>query len=127
MPLNFDSLLAKACLDYPEEIDLNFLLQPGENANRYTIKGLGLVCDDIADRYIGTPDEIIFRNLHSAIYSVLHGVGAFVTGVKLSTLRPEAIRIRFEKHLRHAMNMPDLGYSLADIELAKKYFDINDC
>ena len=72
-----------------------------------------------------TPEEVIMRNLHDAIYEVLHGVAAYTTRVKMSELRPEAIRIRFERRLQKGMEMPEIGYSSEDIELVKKYFSEN--
>ena len=66
------------------------------------------------------------RNLHDAIYEVLHGVAAYTTRIKMSELRPEAIRIRFERHLQKGIEMPEIGYSPEDIELVKKYFSTNE-
>lgn len=68
----------------------------------------------------------MLRNLHDAIYEVLHGVAAYTTRIKISELRPEAIRIRFERRLQNGLEMPEIGYSPEDIELVKKYFYENE-
>ena len=123
MSLNFNDLLSKAFFDWPDEVDLNPLLMGGNG--RYSIKGLGQMSDAISERYICTSEEIMLRNLHDAIYEVLHGVAAYTTRVKMSELRAEAIRIRFERRLRNAMEMSELGYSPEDIERARQYFSEN--
>ncbi|WP_157221517.1 hypothetical protein [Herbaspirillum sp. YR522] len=124
MTLKFNDLLVKAFLDWPQEIDLNPLVKGGDE--RYSIKGLGQMSDAISKGYIGTSEEVMLRNLHDAIYEVLHGVAAYTTRIKISELRPEAIRIRFERRLQNALKMPELGYLSEDIKLVKRYFSTNE-
>lgn len=124
MLLNFRDLLAKAYLDLPEEVDLSSLVQ--RSGNRYSVKGLYDLSDDAASQYIGTPEEVILRNLHDAIYAVLHDAAAYITRVRISELRPEAIRLRFERHLHNGIKIPELNYRPEDIELVKKYFHVNE-
>lgn len=125
MTFNFSDLLAKALLDWPDEIDLSPLMRSGNDPMRYSIQGLGQMSDSITERYIGTSEEVMLRNLHEAIYEVLHGAAAYTTRIRMSELRSEAIRSKFEKRLQNAMQIPELDYNPEDIQLIQKYFERN--
>ena len=125
MQYKFDRLLEHALNEWPSVIDLSEILTDGGDLTRYQVKGLALTSDEIAEHYIGDAEEIIFRNLHSAIHDVLHGSATFVTRVIMSNLRPGNIRTRFEVRLKSATEILDLGYSFEDIELARRYFAEN--
>lgn len=125
MDLKFDALLARALQDWPPEVDLSQLEKCSPESSRYTIKGLYDKTDEIEERYFGTADEIILRNLHGGIYNVLHSIGAYVTRVRLADLRPETIRSKFEKHLRDCMEGPDPTFPPEDIRVGEQYFAAN--
>lgn len=125
MDLKFDALLAQALRDWPSEIDLSKLEKGSPESLRYTIEGLGERADKIEERYYGAAEEIIFRNLHGGIANVLHTVGAYVTRVRLTDLRPEAIRVKFEMHLRDCMEGPDPTFLPEDIKVGEQYFSVN--
>lgn len=125
MTLNFNDLLNRAFLDWPSKINLSDLVKSGSESTRYSIKGLYEISEDVAARYIGTPEEVILRNLHDAIYEVLHGVSAYVTRIEMSELRREAIRSRFEARLHDGIKIPELNCSPEDIQLIKDYFSEN--
>ncbi|UVT15736.1 MAG: hypothetical protein H8K04_18355 [Nitrospira sp.] len=125
MDLKFDTLLARALQDWPPEVDLSQLEKGSPESSRYTIKGLYDKEGEIDERYFGTAEEIIMRNLHSGIYTVLHSIGPYVTHVRLADLRPEAIRVKFEKHLRDCMEGPDPTFPPEDIRLGEQYFSAN--
>lgn len=125
MDLNFSILLTRALLDWPKEIDLAALTRSSPDTTRYSIEGLYGMAEKVDERYYDTPEEIILRNMHGAIYEVLHAAGAYVTHVRISDLRSEAIRTSFERHLRECMSRPALEYTAEDIELGGKYFSVN--
>lgn len=125
MDLKFDALLTRALQDWPSEIDLSQLEQSASESSRYAIKGLYDKADEIEERYYGTVEEIILRNLHGGIADVLHAVGAYVTRARLADLRPEAIRVKFERHLRGCMEGPDPTFPPEDIRVGKQYFTAN--
>jgi hypothetical protein len=123
--LRFDALLAQALREWPSEIDLSQLEKISPESSRYTIKGLYDKTDEIEKRYYGTAEEIIFRNLHGGIAFVIHEAGAYVTRVRLVDLRPEAIRAKFERHLRDCMEGPDPTFPPEDIKVGEQYFSVN--
>lgn len=125
MDLKFDALLARALRDWPSEIDLSQLEQSTPESSRYAIKGLYDKTDKIEERYYGIAEEIILRNLHGGIADVLHAAGAYVTRVRLADLRPEAIRVKFEMHLRGCMEGPDPTFPPEDIKDGEQYFSVN--
>jgi hypothetical protein len=125
MTLKFSDLLAKALLEWPTEIRLEPLRTYGSDSTRYTVDGLAEISDAIEAQHIGVADEIIMRNLHCVIYEVIHGAAAYTTRVKTCELRSTAIQSRLERNIKRCMDIPDLGYSLEDIELGKRYFAEN--
>lgn len=125
MDLKFEDLLDRALRDWPSEVDLSSLQRSSPEATRYIIEGLYDMTGTIEERYYGAGDEILLRNLHGGIYSVLHDAAAYVTRVRLTDLRPEAIRISFERLLRGCMEGPDPTFPPADIEVGKGYFATN--
>ncbi len=125
MNLKFDALLARALQDWPSEIDLSQLEIYDPQSARYAIKGLYEREEEIDKRYFGTAEEILMRNLHSGIYTVLHSIGAYVTNVRLADLRPDTIRVKFEKHLRDCMDGPDPTFPPEDIQVGEQYFAAN--
>ncbi|NML99361.1 hypothetical protein HHL24_15600 [Paraburkholderia sp. RP-4-7] len=125
MSLKFNDLLAKALAEWPPEIDFKPLLRIDPTSKRYSVSGLGEMADEIGDRYIGSTEEIFMRNLHWVIFEVLRDVAANVTRVKTSDLSPDAVRSGFERNLKRCMEMPDLGYPPAAIELGRRYFAEN--
>lgn len=125
MDLKFDALLARALRDWPSEIDLSQIERSGPELSRYTIKGLYDKTDEIEERYYGTAEEIILRNLHGGIADVLHAAGPYVTRLRLADLRPEAVRVKFERHLRGCMEGPDPTFPPQDIKVGERYFAVN--
>lgn len=81
--------------------------------------------DLISEKYIGDREEVIFRNLHQSIYSVLHAMAPNVLIIKMIHIRRESIRNRFEMHLKTGMENSEVGYSEEDIILCMRYFREN--
>lgn len=124
MSLEFSNLFSRAISEWPAEIDLRSLSTSKSGSDRYSVDGLYDVADERESRYIGSSEETIMRNLHTALYEVLHGVAAYVIRIKLSDLRAEAVRVRLERRLREYLAAPD-DCSPQDIELGKRYFAEN--
>ncbi|MEG2468785.1 MAG: hypothetical protein RSB86_15465 [Comamonas sp.] len=125
MNYKFDNLLKIALKDWPVDIDLSEIHYSKNDPSKYTVKGLGIMSDLISEKYIGSPDEVIFRNLHQSIYAVLHAAAPNVWAIKISNIRHASVRNRFEKHLKIGVENSEIGYSREDILLCSKYFHEN--
>lgn len=125
MSLKFHDLLLRALSEWPAEIDLVPLVRTNPTSLGYTVSGLGEMSDAIEAAHIGATDEIVMRNLHYAIYRAVHSVAAYIVHVRMSELRPDAIQRELEEAIKDCMEMADLGYSAAAIELGKRYFAEN--
>jgi hypothetical protein len=86
------------------------------------VKGLGKRGDNIAEKYIGDSEEVIMRNIHDAISSVLHGAARYSKRVKLADLRDATVKDKFDRSLKDALVMESLRWEAADKELIQRYF-----
>jgi hypothetical protein len=125
MSFKFEDLLSRALAEWPAEIDVHSLRRSKPESGLYSIRGLYDMADVRESRYIGSPEETIMRNLHTALYEVLHGAAAYVTRIRLSELRPEAVRVRLERRIREYLDAPE-DCRPQDIELGKRYFAENE-
>lgn len=125
MQLDFGHLFKEALKDWPAEIDVIELAVNKGNPIRYSIEGLYELYDDIASKYIGTSEEVMLRNLHDAIYEVLHTASAYITHIKMTELRPQPIRLVFERRITSVLEEKDLGWQIDDIDKVKLYFAQN--
>ena len=123
--LDFKSLYKQALTDWPEELDLSELQQAAPELSRYTVKGLGILSEEIEEQYIGTKTETIMRTLHYAMYEVIHTTAKTVLKVELSSIRPEAVCLIFEKRLKAAAAASDLNWGPEDYALVESYFTQN--
>lgn len=118
----FTSLLRKALNDWPKEITFGPLYRSKPSENRYTVKKLFPLCEKIIKPYLGTGDEILMRNLHDAIFVVLHNLAAFSARINLQQLRKEAIQQEFEARLRYCHKQKDAGWTKEDKRRIREYF-----
>lgn len=125
MQLDFESLFQQALTDWPEELDLSILQYAELNLSGYAVKGLGILAEDIEDTYIGTATEAITRTLHYAIHEVIHATAKTVLKLYLPLIRPEAVRLVFERRLKEAATATDLNWRPEDYALAEAYFSQN--
>ncbi|WP_153138729.1 hypothetical protein [Paraburkholderia agricolaris] len=125
MSLTFGDLFARALLEWPVEIDLGRLVRSAPASTSYTVRGLAEISDAIEARHIGTADEIIMRNLHYAIYRAVRDAAAYIVRIKMSDLRSDPIRYKFEEAIKDCMTNLDCGFLSIDIELGKRYFSEN--
>ena len=120
--LDFESLYAQALVAWPNVLDLRELQHVAPEFSRYTVKGLGMIFDEIEERTIGKENEIIWRNLHYAIYGVIHETAKNVVKLEATSVRLDAVRLGFERRLRKAVSTPDLNWTVEDISLVNRYF-----
>lgn len=125
MRLDFESLFRQALKDWPEALDLRVLEYTTPDLSRYTVKGLGNLSDEIEESYIGTDVEIIFRDLHISIYTVVREAAKYVLEINMSTIRAEAVRLVFERRIKYAVSATNLNWSQADYDLVESYFAHN--
>lgn len=125
MNFKFENLLGLAFEDWPVDIDLSDIQYSKDDVSKYSIKGLGVMADIISEKYIGSPEEVLFRNLHQSIYSTLHVIAPNALSIRISCIRPASVKIRFEKHLKTGMHNPEIGYSKDDILICERYFNEN--
>ena len=123
--LSFDDLYKRALSDWPKALDLSELQHAELDLSRYTIKGLGGLSDDIEHKAIDTDLEVIFRELHMSIYSVIHSIAKFSREIKTSSIRPKAVQLVFEKCLKASSLRSDLNWNDEDYKLVESYFSQN--
>jgi hypothetical protein len=125
MQLDFENLLRQALTDWPAELDLSSLERSAPDLSRYALKGIGMLSDEIEIKYIGTEIEVLARTLHYSIYEVIHATAKNVLGLQLSAIRPQAVRLIFEKRLRADAISKDLNWQPEDYALVESYFAQN--
>ena len=123
--LNFKSLFRQALNNWPEVIDLSTLEYAESDLSRYTVKGLGVLSDEIEDKIIGSDLEVISSALHIAIYTLLLSAAKFVMEVRSSSIRPEMVKLIFEERLKASSLRCDLNWDEEDYEVVKSYFAQN--
>ena len=123
--LDFTSLFTQALMDWPQELDLSELQHAAPDFSRYTVSGLGNLSAQIEEKYIDVDTEVIFRDLHISIYSVVLAAAKFVLEIKMSSIRPETVRLIFERRLKTAASAPNLNWRSKDYDLVKSYFTQN--
>jgi hypothetical protein len=125
MQLDFETLFKQALEDWPEQLDLSVLEYPAPDLGSYMVKGLGRISREIEEKYIGTSAEVIICTMHGALYSVIHAAAKTVLKLELSSLRPQAVRLRFERQLKREAASSDLNWEPEDYALAEAYFAKN--
>ncbi len=123
--LDFESLFQQALNNWPEVLDLSTLEYAEPDLSRYTVKGLGVLSDEIEDKIIGSDLEVISSALHIAIYTLLLSAAKFVLEVKRSSIRPEMVKLIFEERLKAFSSRSDLNWNEEDYKLVESYFSQN--
>lgn len=145
--LLFKNLFARALKDWPQSLDLVLETQEFEEIvptnegydlvcyknlpwdksfKSYTVKDLYDFCENVGHKYIGHNEEILMRNLHDAIYYVLHNISKYFTHIEFKNLRPEIVQEKFEEGLKKGLEAPhELNWSERSIKLVQGYFSVN--
>ena len=125
--LNFNTLLRCALQEWPSKITLNLTLRNVGTVNeRYSVNGLGDMEDEVSEKYLNAPDEVLMTNLHSAIFETIHALALFCKQVELKNIRGSEIKQRFERRLMSALNNDHLDWLPEDKLLINKYFSFNN-
>ncbi|CAK0752984.1 Immunity protein 63 domain-containing protein [Gammaproteobacteria bacterium] len=123
--LDFENIIKQALTDWPKELDVSELQHASLNLDRYTVNGLGALSDEIEEKYIGKENEVIHRELHNAIYEVIHEAAKCITNIQASSIRSEAVRLVFERRLRKSASSLGLNWQPEDFTLVRSYFEQN--
>ena len=123
--LRFETLLRQALTDWPEFLDLSALEIADATLGRYSVKGLVQLAEKIDEKYIGDEWEVILRELHWSIFTIIHDVARSVTSLPLVAIRAEAVRLIFHDRLRRAVESKDAEWKEADYEIVRAYFETN--
>jgi len=122
--LAFSELFAQAIAEWPAEMPSDVRFLNGEGRTRYMVEGLIDLEDDMSDRHIGSPSEVLLRNLHQAITIRIHAVAPEVAVVRPATLEPRAVKAAFDGLLGRLFDA-DAGWTEADKALVDSYFAAN--
>lgn len=116
---NFQHIFVAALSKWPQNLSLAEL-RSGEG-ERYSVLGLVGQLEKIEDDYIGGENEIIWRELHWSIFSVIHSVAKNLLEINTSSIRAEAVKTVFERRLQKAISAKDPAWDAEDFVLAQSY------
>lgn len=125
MQLDFNYLFKEALKDWPEELDLQVLQYTKPDLQRYTVKNLGQLSDEIESKYVGHKEEILWRDLQISIYSVIHAAAKNILSLNKSSIRAQAVQLVFERRLKEAVAAKAEEWRSEDYVLAEEYFKQN--
>jgi len=120
--LEFERLFLLAGLEWPSPIDLHVTYLP---RGGWLVDGLGELSDEIAERHIGSPLEVLMANLHDAIHERLHALAPEHERLTVQELSRPAVRNAFERRLLRAREAANLDWTEQDRALVQRYFEQN--
>lgn len=123
-PNNFSSLFQDAIKKWPKTV--NFAELQHQDGDRYSVVGLGRQLEEIEQRYIGSKEEVIWCELHWAIFTVIHSLARSLIELKPSSIRAEEVQRIFKQRLQKAIATKDLGWNAEDFALAQEYLEDDD-
>jgi hypothetical protein len=123
-PRNFSSLFQSAIREWSETVNLAELQH--QDGGRYSVLGLGRQLEEIEHRHIGSKEEIIWRELHWAIFTVIHSLAKSLLELKPSSVRVEVVQRIFKQRLQTAIAAKDSGWNAEDFSLAQVYLQDDD-
>ena len=88
---------------------------------RYSVLGLMDQLENIENSYIGEENEIIWRELHWSIFSVVHSVAKNLLEINMSHIRIELVKNVFERRLQKAIAVKDPAWDAEDFIVARAY------
>lgn len=116
---NFAYLFETAVKEWPETVDLAEIQH--QSGDLYTVAGLGRLLEEIEDPHIGSKEEVVVRELHWSIFTVIHSLAKSLLKVSPSSVRSEAVEEVFKRRLRTAVASKDPRWSAEDFSLAQTY------
>ena len=118
---NFETIFKKALGEWSETLNLAVIQH--QDGGRYLVPGLGRQLEQIERGYIGSKEEIIWRELHWAIFTVIHSVAKSLSEIRVLSIRAEAVQCIFEQRLQTAMAAKDTAWDADDFALVQAYLD----
>jgi len=118
-PPDFAPLFEAAVKEWPETVDLAEIQY--QSGDRYTVTGLGRLLEVIEDPHIGSKEEVVLRELHWSIFTVIHSLAKSLLEIRPSSVRAEAVEEVFKRRLRKAVDSKDPRWSVEDFSLAQAY------
>ena len=116
---NFSSLFQSAVKEWPEAVNLADIQY--QSGDRYTVGGLGKLLEQVESPHIGSKDEVVLREMHWSIFTLIHLLAKDVQELKPSSIRAEAVQQIFIRRLQTAVASKDSRWSVEDFELAQAY------
>ena len=116
---NFSSLFQTAIGEWPEVLNLVELQH--QDGERYSVLGLGKQLEEIEYRHIGSKEELIWRELHWAIFTIVHSLAKNLSELRLSNVREEVVQGIFRQRLQLAITSQDSSWNAEDFSLAEAY------
>lgn len=123
-PNNFSSLFQVAIREWSETVNLAELQH--QDGGRYSVVGLGKQLEEIEQRYIRSKEEVIWRELHWAIFTVIHSLARSLLELKPSSIRAEEVQRIFKQRLQKAIASKDSEWNADDFVLAQAYLQGDD-
>ncbi|MBA4291210.1 MAG: hypothetical protein C0439_19755 [Pseudomonas sp.] len=120
----FSSLFQGAIREWSETVKLAELQH--QDGGRYSVVGLGKQLEEIELRYIQSKEEVIWRELHWAIFTVIHSLAKSLLEIKPSSIRAEEVQRIFKQRLQKAIASNDSGWNADDFVLAQEYLQDGD-
>ena len=114
---DFQQIFATAISKWPTNLSLADL-RPGEG-ERYSVIGLVGQLEKIEADYIGGDNEIIWRELHWSIFSVIRSAAKNLLEINTSSIREEAVKTVFEHRLQKAIAVKDPAWDAKDFAFAQ--------
>ncbi|WP_076999384.1 hypothetical protein [Variovorax sp. KK3] len=118
---NFAALFQSALAEWPETVNLAEIQR--QSGDRYTIRGLGRLLEEIEYPHIGSKEEVVVREVHWSIYTMIHMLAKSMLELKPSTIRPEAVEHIFRRRLQTAVDFKDPRWRAEDFALAQAYLE----
>lgn len=146
--LYFESLFNQYLKDWPKSLSLRLHTQVFNEAvptnkgydiikfknlpwdgekNGYIVEGLGVVEDEILEKYLGRNDEVIWSCLNRAFGIVIHEAAYYLENLIIKNLRKDLVKKHFEDGLKIVINekTEETSWTIKDIDLTKRYFSVN--
>ncbi|WP_143684591.1 hypothetical protein [Variovorax sp. KK3] len=118
---NFVDLFHRAVAEWPETVNLAEI--QNRSGDHHSIRGLWTLLEEIEDPHIGSKEEVVVRELHWSIYTVIHMLAKSMLELKPSSIRPEAVEHIFRRRLQTAVDLKDPRWSVEDFALAQAYLE----
>jgi hypothetical protein len=119
MKSSLEPIINAALQEWPAMLNLSELKY--QEGDRYSVPGLGHELEMIERKHMGHEDEVVQRELHWAIFTVIHSLAKTIRELKPSTIRADSVSQIFEQRLKSAIASHDPNWNANDFSLAQSY------